>query len=250
MPFDKKKPVHGVVFFDIDGTATENGTSGDTWSAISIQVGADPIVQKNIFKKFLDGKLNHEQMVKENMEIWEEAYATKIESQNKREKIPKLIIRKSLDNAKVRPEVYSLITKLLEKQMLPIFITGSFQEAAEYLANITGLTNIIGDEISPWYGNTSLLFDDDDFLIGYNHKGNVAQDKLEKATAIFQKLTKIYNLNENALKFAIGDGPTDHVLLKELIGIAVYADKETIGIADYEAKSLNDVMKIISSHLI
>jgi phosphoserine phosphatase len=249
-----------VIFIDLDQTLLEaiigKEWTGESWLLVTTVLGASREKHMQIYNDYrhrLSGNEEedlrlHDEMVKKILKLWQDAANTpraggqKIGTltRSKIDKICKLFIQQ------VSEDAIRVMKAFIKQDIMPIISTGGLAIVAEVIAEEIGVKEaMVGtaiDGINASIGNSELIFNGADELVGFKHSPNIAETKkiqIEEKIAEISKLTGAQAI----LTIAAGDGSSDGEVFKIMPGIAVNAtDQDLIDLAAEQVNSWDGLL--------
>lgn len=176
-----------VIIFDIDGTLTDEVS----WLKLTESLGASRSRHEQIYNEFKEGKLPYTEAKAQLIKLW-------LSTGNAN--------RSSLSNIflswKLRDDAEEIV-KYLKTKYTVILISGSVDLYVETIAKKL--------DISDWYANTTLIWDDEREICDFDYKVDQAETKLSHLDSY---LASSGYTKENCL--IIGDGENDIALFEAL----------------------------------
>jgi len=203
-------------------------TSHNSWTGLTLALGASSESHLALYRQLLDGKITPEDANGHIGAIWR---ATGNANQ--------VFIQKVFRNIPLRPGALTLARWLNRRQFRACLISGSMDM---YVATIADRL-----QIKDWFANGKLIFDDQGGLIGLEYSPN-------------QSATKLVQLNKFCLQekldiskvMVVGDGANDIELFQATNHGILVADEppaaDVQAVAWKTVTSLNDIPAILSNH--
>ncbi len=211
-----------TVIFDIDGTLTET----ISWLEITKQLGASVEEHKKLFKKMKTSQITTSDAIKNLIKLWRAT--NNANRQN---------FKQIFQNYKLRDDSLDTINYLKEKYKICI-ISSSIKLYVKTIA-----TKL---KIKDYYGNTELIWDENDLLVDLDYHPNQATKKVKQ----LKKFIKQNNLTKDNC-VVIGDGDSDIELFKYLThSIAIITEVsdghiELQQLAEQKIKDLSELKSIL-----
>lgn len=191
-----KKPK--AIILDVDETLTDRVT----WYELTEKLGGSTYQHADLFMKYLEGKISYQTVKSELFKIW-----------NTNGPVSKSQLLEIFQNIQIKGEAVSLLRNLQDHGYELCLISGSIQMFIEKLGERL--------DIKHTYGNSRLIFDQNDIWTNLEYTKEESQLKVEQFHHFLEKTG--YKPEEC---IAIGDGENDIDLFREIPGIAINSRSE------------------------
>jgi HAD superfamily phosphoserine phosphatase-like hydrolase len=206
-----------VIFFDLDGTLTPDST----WLLLNQKLGITPEEDKALFEQYLTDTFAYNDWIKELVALYQS-----------RTPVTRREIIELAETTHLRPDAVATVLALREKGYRVILLSGSVDGIVGTIATALG--------IDEWFACSTLVFDENDMLVGIESMGDEAPAKL----AIVQSYIATNSIDiENC--FAIDDGGNGIELFKVMKGILLGGNEKLKPLAWKQVETLSEISTIL-----
>lgn len=211
-PKDFKKSVskmERIAFIDIEGTLTEY----EFWNEIANYVEKGNEIRELLYKGLI-GEID-----------WFEGFMKRIELIKE---VDKKLILKASQKLEFQPQARELVELLKSEGFYVVLVSGSFKEVVKRALTYTNANMLIANKLLFKDGKVCGVY------LSFKSKGEI----LDRFLA------------ERSFVLAIGDGNNDVPMFERAnVSIAVGNNKKAIEHADFNAKNLDEIIKLVSEVL-
>lgn len=241
----------GVVVYDIDGIALEEVNpenekdkgkkATNAWTIFTEAVGGSSEVHRQIYNEYwnsypgyLDETLRlrrYDDMMRKLVQHWLDARNGKPITKKEVEDISAQMA------LSVRKEIYDSVTLSLYFGLIPLIVTGSFEDIAKAIAETMRLESVIDQRlytVQLWYGNSRFVYNDNNEVIGFNYNIREPIVKGQQVSKVLGKIRKVLrsspdeSVHDHKLTvIPIGNGWSDDELFKNYFPNGIYVGEDT-----------------------